>query len=97
MSSPLSPSEWATRRSRIDPKLNAAGWPVPPIEASSAAIPAHTTALTEYPADNGPADYALCTGGRVVGIVEAIRAGREQSAPANGKPSRTRKPRSGPA
>ena len=49
MSAPLSPSEWKTRRARIDPKLNALGWAVPATDASSTAIPAHTTALTEYP------------------------------------------------
>ncbi|MFN8636953.1 MAG: DEAD/DEAH box helicase family protein [Chloroflexota bacterium] len=30
-------------------------------------------AIEEYPTDNGPADYALCVGGQIVGIVEAKR------------------------
>ena len=28
-------------------------------------------AIAEYPTDNGPADYALCVDGRILGIVEA--------------------------
>lgn len=28
-------------------------------------------ALTEYPTENGPADYALVVAGRILGIVEA--------------------------
>lgn len=68
---PISPSEWKTRRSLIDPKLNARGWNVAAKDATSADVPTGTVTLTEYPTTNGPADYALCNGGRVVGIVEA--------------------------
>lgn len=71
MSSTLSPSEWKPRRSLIDPRLAAAGWSVPPKDATSAAVPPGTLVLTEYPTDHGPADYALCKAGRVVGVVEA--------------------------
>ena len=71
MSSSLSPSEWKTRRSLIDPKLNAAGWTVAPKDCTDATVPPGIHALTEYPTKNGPADYALCNGGRIVGIVEA--------------------------
>ena len=70
---PLSPSEWKTRRSLIDPKLNALGWKVAKKDAASAAVPPGTATLTEYPTDSGPADYVLCNGGRAVGIVEAKR------------------------
>lgn len=70
---PISPSEWNTRRSRIDPRLDARGWAVAPQDAGSADVPPGTVALTEYPTAHGPADYALCHGGRVVGIVEAKR------------------------
>ena len=70
---PLSPSEWKTRRSLIDPKLNALGWKVAKKDATSAAVPPGTATLTEYPTDSGPADYVLCNGGRAVGIVEAKR------------------------
>jgi type I restriction enzyme R subunit len=71
--SALSPSEWKTRRTLIDPRLNVAGWPVAAKDATSTAVPPGTAALTEYPTENGPADYALCNGGRVVGIVEGKR------------------------
>jgi len=70
---PVSPSEWKTRRSLIDPKLNALGWKVAAKDATSTTVPRETAALTEYPTDNGPADYVLCNGGRVVGVVEAKR------------------------
>jgi len=73
MSAPLSPSEWKTRRSLIDPKLNTLGWNVAKKDATSTKVPPGTTTLTEYPTDNGPADYALCNAGRVVGIIEAKR------------------------
>lgn len=71
MPTPLSPCEWKTRRALIDPKLNALGWNVANSDATTADVPNGTTTLTEFPTDNGPADYALCTGGRVLGIVEA--------------------------
>jgi type I restriction enzyme, R subunit len=33
--------------------------------------PLRLCAIEEYPTHNGPADYALCVGGRILGIVEA--------------------------
>ena len=63
--------EQDTRRQRIDPKLAASGWA---IEAATKAAPAGLsvpTALTELPTHDGPADYALCADGRVIGVVEA--------------------------
>jgi type I restriction enzyme R subunit len=63
--------EQDTRRQRIDPKLAASGWA---IEAATKAAPADLsmpTALTEFPTHDGPADYALCANGRVIGVVEA--------------------------
>jgi type I restriction enzyme, R subunit len=71
MFSALSPSEWQTRRSKIDPKLNALNWAVSAKDATSTAVPTVTVALTEYPTNNGPADYVLCNAGRIIGIVEA--------------------------
>jgi type I restriction enzyme, R subunit len=65
--------EKGTRSSRIDPKLEHAGWRIEP----ASLIPAETvdkpTALTEYPTLDGPADYALRNGDRIVGVVEAKR------------------------
>jgi type I restriction enzyme, R subunit len=68
---PMAESEWATRKSRIDPQLGATGWAVTPfaLEKPLQRYPRH--AITEYPPANGPADYALRAGGRVLGIVGA--------------------------
>ncbi len=57
-------SEWRTRKSRIDPKLDAAGWRV----AKSGPAPHRTE---EEETDNGPADYALWLDDEVAGLVEA--------------------------
>jgi type I restriction enzyme R subunit len=58
--------EWETRRERIDPKLQAAGWDVS--RAKQDAPPTTPTALTELPTDNGPVDYAWALDGRLVGV-----------------------------
>lgn len=58
-------SEWRTRKTRIDPRLDAIGWPLEPERAPGA----HRT--EEHPTDAGSADYALCVGDRVLGVVEA--------------------------
>lgn len=57
--------EWKTRRERIDPKLDAAGWL---LRKTAGRTPCR---LSEYPTTNGPADYALCADGRVLAFVEA--------------------------
>ncbi len=64
-------SEWLTRRKLIDPKLTGAGWQVCAYDPTRPLSSYDRCALVEYPTDNGPADYALCTGGRILGIVEA--------------------------
>src|SRR5947209_86229 len=63
--------ESRTRRQRIDPKLAATGWNVVPFDAATP--PSHWThhAVTEYPTENGPADYALFVAGQLLGVVEA--------------------------
>ncbi|HEY4760082.1 MAG TPA: type I restriction endonuclease, partial [Thermoguttaceae bacterium] len=58
-------SEWITRKQRIDPKLDALGWQFRKQHGNG------QYRLEEYETDNGPADYALCVDGRVLGIVEA--------------------------
>ncbi len=68
--------EWQTRRSRIDPKLKAAGWAIARGDVG-AAVPQTPTALTEVPTDNGPADYAWAVGGRLVGVAEAKKVSTE--------------------
>jgi type I restriction enzyme R subunit len=70
---PFSPteSEWLTRKTLIDPKLKAAGWRIVPFEDGKPLSDYDRCAIEEYQTDNGPADYALCLGGRILGIVEA--------------------------
>ena len=57
-----SESEWKTRKKRIDPKLDAAGWR---LRGSGA----HRS--EEEETANGPADYALWLDKSIVGVVEA--------------------------
>src|SRR3989449_4124621 len=64
-------SEWLTRKELIDPKLEAAGWRVVPFALNRPLKLYDRCAIEEYPTDNGPADYALCPSGRIVGVVEA--------------------------
>jgi type I restriction enzyme R subunit len=65
--------EAATRRERIDPELKAAGWKIIRFRDGLDLVDCDKCAIAEYPTDNGPADYALCCGARILGIVEAKR------------------------
>src|ERR1019366_771123 len=64
-------SEHTTRKQLIDVQLAADGWKVLPFSARIPLSSLNRCAIEEYPTENGPADYALCLGGRIVGIVEA--------------------------
>jgi type I restriction enzyme, R subunit len=64
-------SELKTRRERIDPKLKAAGWEVVSLQPERDWHEVERTAVEEFETSNGPADYALCDRGSVVGVVEA--------------------------
>jgi type I restriction enzyme R subunit len=64
-------SERLTRKQLIDAQLRAAGWSVVPFVEGRAPGAYEKCAVEEYPTANGPADYALCLGGRIVGVVEA--------------------------
>jgi len=67
-------SEWLTRKSRIDPKLGLSGWPTARYQQG---IPdTESLAVEEFPTARGPADYALCAGGRVLAAVEAKKVTR---------------------
>ena len=68
-------NERQTRKERIDPMLGALGWRVVPHDPARPLSEYDRCAVEEYPTDNGPADYALCVGGRILGIVEAKRIG----------------------
>lgn len=64
-------SERITRKKRIDPKLQAAGWTVVPYDETKPLSSCHGCAIEEYPTTKGPADYALCVDGAILGVVEA--------------------------
>jgi type I restriction enzyme R subunit len=64
-------SEWLTRKKIIDGKLKAAGWKVVPAVPGTPYSKYERCAVEEFESTNGPADYALCLGGQVIGIVEA--------------------------
>jgi len=64
-------SEKLTRKRRIDPLLRGLGWKVVPLNPIRPLGSYEDCAIEEYPTDNGPADYALCSNGQIVGVVEA--------------------------
>lgn len=64
-------SEKATRKRRIDPRLERVGWSVVPCRPSMLSAPPNEAAVEEWPTTDGPADYALCASGAVHGVVEA--------------------------
>lgn len=67
---PTDELEWKTRKQRIDPKLDAAGWKLP----RGGVRPLHQPFRSEEEeTDHGPADYALWLDNGVVGVVEAKR------------------------
>jgi type I restriction enzyme R subunit len=64
--------ERQTRKRRIDPRLKAAGWRVVPfVEGKPLEDYGAGAAVEEFETANGPADYALCDDGQVLGVVEA--------------------------
>src|SRR5262245_36294840 len=64
-------SERQTRKQRIDPLLKALGWTIVPFNPNQQFGANKNYAIEEYPTDNGPADYALCVNGKIMGVVEA--------------------------
>jgi len=62
----MAEAEWKTRKKRIDPKLDAAGWRLPKGKAAAEAFRSE-----EEETDNGPADYALWLDDQVAAVVEA--------------------------
>ncbi len=65
--------EWQTRRDRINKRLKALNpsWEIVKCTASLDSKTLSRHAVEEYPTANGPADYALFVGGRLLGILEA--------------------------
>ena len=69
------PKESDTRKMKINPMLAAAGWNVVSYDKKKGLNGYNNCAVKEYPTDFGPADYALCTGGKILGVVEAKKEG----------------------
>ena len=63
--------EWQTRQRRVDPMLEAAGWKVARFDPERPLSDCTGQAVKEYPTEAGPADYALVSGDRILGVVEA--------------------------
>lgn len=51
--------------------LRGLGWTIVPFNPERPLQLYPNCAIEEYPTDNGPADYALCINGQIVGVVEA--------------------------
>jgi type I restriction enzyme R subunit len=64
-------NESETRKKRIDPMLATAGWNIVFYDKTKGLDKYNNCAIREYPTDYGPADYALCVGGKILGIIEA--------------------------
>ncbi len=64
-------NEAETRKRLIDPMLAAAGWNIVFYDKTKGQDNYNNCAIREYPTDYGPADYALCVGGKILGIIEA--------------------------
>ncbi|HLA10761.1 MAG TPA: DEAD/DEAH box helicase family protein [Pyrinomonadaceae bacterium] len=64
-------SERLTRKKRIDPLLKNLGWSIVSFDPDKPLAELQNCAIEEFPTTNGPADYALCINGKIVGVVEA--------------------------
>src|SRR6266478_5597181 len=68
---PPAKSEFVTRKQIVDRRLRDAGWKIARFDEAKGRAAYERCAIEEYPTENGPADYALCVGGKILGIVEA--------------------------
>lgn len=69
----MTESEWITRKTRIDSKLNSLSqpWKIIPYSENLDTSKLTNHAVEEFPTNNGPADYAFFVNGRFLGILEA--------------------------
>src|ERR1700674_1338147 len=67
---PPAQSEFVTRKELVDRRLKDAGWKVVRFDAAKPFSRYDRCAIEEYPTESGPADYALCAGGQILGVVE---------------------------
>src|ERR1700693_1798782 len=69
-------SEKTTRRERIDRRLRLSGWErIVPFEHTKPLADYGQAAVTEFATESGPAGYALCSDGQILGAGEAKRLG----------------------
>ncbi len=67
-------SEFLTRKQLVDKRLKDAGWTIVLEKNFDPARPLTAydrCAIEEFPTETGPADYALCVNGHILGVVEA--------------------------
>lgn len=64
-------SEWHTRKRRIDARLEKLGWQILPFSDALDLSSLNKIAIEELTTANGPADYGLFVGGKLLGIIEA--------------------------
>src|SRR5947207_15524428 len=69
----MTESEWQTRKQRIDARLRSVNppWQIVRYRDGLDFAALDKTAVEELPTANGPADYALFVGGKLLGIIEA--------------------------
>jgi type I restriction enzyme R subunit len=67
-------AEWQTRKQRIDTKLRSLNpaWQIVPWHSGLDPAQLVGHAVTEFPTEHGPADYALFVNGLLLGIIEAV-------------------------
>ncbi len=68
-------SEYLTRKILIDTVLKESGWKIAPFEEGKIYYKTSAWAVTEFPTENGPADYLLLVNGKPLAILEAKKAG----------------------
>lgn len=64
-------TEDKTRKIRIDPMIIAAGWNIASYDKRKCLNDYNKCAIKEYPTESGEADYALCAGSKILGVIEA--------------------------
>jgi len=69
----MNEGEWLTRKKRIDTKLRSLkpAWQIIPWRDGLDVFKLTCHAVTEFPTENGPADYALFVNGVLLAIIEA--------------------------
>ena len=70
-------SESLTRKRRIDSRLKATDWDIVRFSPDMLVNSLDNVAVEELPTANGPADYGLFVGGRLLEIVEAKKVSRD--------------------